>query len=234
MFTPNAPTRIAAIALSVLTATDALALPTSDFKRVLAHPESSHGTRVTLVGIADVHGYGFFLYERTLKNGKPDLSRSVFVVDHPKRPLPDKLNKHWLKVIGTVNAHAHGPQGTEPCEIVLDRFEELPIPPLKEQRIFGVFRNETASTVIFKLSGPEGYSTSALAPSANTIDALDDKKDAIATTSNQTLVAKRNILPLPGPKYFDSVNRKYYFRITNGKIKPVLPAQGKKWLKGAN
>ncbi len=223
----------AVIALSLITGS-ALASSPSDFQKLLVDPKAFDAKRVTLVGIADVYGYGFFLYERALRDGKPDFSRSVFVVDKPNRTLPSELDKHWVKVTGQVDARAGGPYGTEPCEIKLDHFDALPIPPLKERRTFGIFRNDTSSPVIFKISGPDGYSTSKLGPSAKTIEGIDDKNTVVASTPAGTLIAKSSISSRSVGKYFDPINRTYYYRITNGKIELVSPTEGKAWLKGHN
>ena len=113
---------IAAIALGT---TIAFAVTSPDFQRVLANPAAFHGKRVTLVGVAEVTNNEFWIYPDAFSAKKGDFTKAVFVMRDPKGPLYKELNKHWLKISGTVDAKARLPLGYGPCAISLDQVELL-------------------------------------------------------------------------------------------------------------
>ena len=205
--------------------------PTSDFGRLLANPKAYDGKRLTIIGIADVYDVGFFFYERALSAYEADRSKSVFVVGDLARRLPDNLNKHWLKVTGVVNAKAHGPWRTEPCEITIERYEVMAIPALKEWRIFGVFRNETSSTLKITVSDRGGYGTTNFSPGKLFANVISPGSSVEVKTLSGRVVAKLDLelRKLPG-KYFDSTTRNLFYRVTAKKIEQVPAGQGKQWL----
>jgi hypothetical protein len=201
----------------------------NDFSRVLTDAKALDGKRVTLKGVVDLYSYGFFLCANATPKGEPDLSKSVFVVGDIAQHLPDKMNRHWVSVTGIVDAAAHGPWGEQPCQIKVEGVKPLTVPPLEEHGTFGIFRNETASTLTVKISGPNGYRTSDLAPGDIIIDGIDDKNEAVANDAAGNMVARYNLVDRPTGRYFDSSNRTYYFRITDHRFERVLPADGRQW-----
>jgi hypothetical protein len=217
--------------VACLWAAPAFSSPTSDFERLLANPQAFDGKRVTIVGIADVYDVGFFLCQGALSPYEPDLSKAVFVVGDRARRLPDNMNKHWLKVTGIVNARAHGPMGDKACEVVLDRFEVMPRPILKERRIFGVFRNETPSILKITVSDRDGFGTSNVAPGTLFKAAISGEASVEADSLSGKSIAKLDLEPMNlTRKYFDSTTRTLFYRVTAKRIEPIPAVQGKHWL----
>ena len=109
----------------VLVTTIAFAVTSPDFQRVLANPAAFNGKRVTLVGVAEVTNNEFWIYPDARSAKKGDFTKAVFVKRGPKGPLYKELNKHWLKISGTVDVKTRLPLGYGPCAISLDRIELL-------------------------------------------------------------------------------------------------------------
>lgn len=218
------------IAMLILTTCEAFAVPTSDLQRLLANPNAFDGKRVTVAGLADIAGAEFWLYPnvRAAKQGDTAVAISW---DLSKGPVYKKFDRHWVKVTGVVDAKAHGPLGAAPCEIWAERVEALPYPPLPDPYIYGVFRNDTPSTVDLKFSSPTGYADALNISPGDVTDAHTIAKGTItASTRSGKLLAKGNLIPSSGAeRYFDAKTRTYYYRITVGKIELVQPSEAKRW-----
>ena len=203
-------------------------LAASEFQRLLANPSSFHHKVVTISGVMDVYSNGFFLHEKPLTESKLGGLGSVFVTDRDGL-LPSKFDRHWLKITGMVDASAHGPLGTEPCEIRLKDFKVLPFPPLKDESISAIFRNETSSTLRLRIITKDGYSVSTLEPGAITTERIDNAT-AVATIPSGAAIAKLALnRSQSGEDYFDSRKRRYFYRIAHGEIKLVKREIGQRW-----
>jgi hypothetical protein len=217
----------AVIGLSLI-AESVQAAPSSDFKRLLAHPAAFHGKRVTLTGVAKIGGSEFFLYPdvSALRDSKP----AVFVAQNPRGAMYDKFNNHWLKVTGIVNAKGHGPLGGDTCELRLERVEPLPRPSLPDRNIYGVFRNEGPATVTLKVSAPSGYSVFDIPPHFTAPPGVISNGTVEVTTRSGKLLAKANLLPRgAAERYFDNAHRTYYYRVTEKTIDLVWPSETTRW-----
>jgi hypothetical protein len=203
----------------------------SEFDKLLANPQAFHGKHVTLTGIADIYDVGFFLYQRQLSPTKADTSRSVFVVGGAADTLPDRLNYHWLKVTGTVNARAHAPTGTEPCEILLTHYELADRPPLKEWRIFGVIKNDTSQTLKITVSDTTGYGTANVSPGSLFKNEISRKASLEVSTLSDQVIARRDLTSIKFDRvYFAPESHTLFFRVTMRGIEAVPAENGKRWL----
>jgi hypothetical protein len=217
---------LALVALGLLTHSASAA--SSDFERLLKNPAEFDDRRVTLIGVAEIGGDEFFLYPNgdARRLGDP----AVFVARDPKGPMYGRFNNHWVRVTGIVNAHAHGPLGSEPCEIRLLRIEPLPRAPVADVNIYGVFRNDRSDTVTLKFAAPTGYSIFDLGPQSITPPGIIAHGSVEVTRLSGKLIAKAELVPRGSPeRYFDAARRTYYYRIIGGRIDPVLPDKAKEW-----
>lgn len=204
--------------------------PPTDFGQVINDPREVDGKRVSLVGIAQIEGNRFALYQDAQAASKGQLSRAVFVRQRIDGPRYDQFNNHWLKVTGIVDAEQHGPLGgSYACEIFLERIQPLPRPPLQDSTIYALFRNETRNPVTVEASWQGGYAKFNLGPGGINSVAIREGR-VVVTTSSGKPVAKGNLVSLrSGQRYFDSDRRTFYYRITDGRVELVPLSEAKGW-----
>jgi hypothetical protein len=200
----------------------------SELQSILANPQAYDGKRVTVTGLAEIGGAEFSLYpdERSQRT----VGKAAFIWLDSNGPRYDRFNGYWMKVTGIVEARRHGPFNTDPCEIKLEHFELLTKAPLKDTRIYGIFRNDTSTPVNVRIYRPDGYSDFGVPPGTTSTEGIEQHSSAVVTSLSGKLIAKVDLLPPKAQaQYFDPVNRSYYYRIADSKIEPVPPRETKTW-----
>lgn len=228
MFPATSRMLSAALATLFLVTQTLLLASSSDFEKLLATPPKFDGKQVTLIGVAEIGGDEFFLYPdaRARRLGRP----AVFIARDPNGPTYQRYNNHWLKVSGIVSARAHGPLGTDPCEVRAENVGALPRPPIPDVNIYGVFRNDESDTITLKVSTPNGYSIFDVRPHSTTPPGVISRGSVEATTASGRTLAKAELLPRrSAEQYFDAVRRSYYYRVIDAKIELVTPSETTKW-----
>ena len=96
---------------------------------------------------------------------------------------------------------------------------------------FGVFRNETASTVIVTIVNTPGESSRAHVIRPHDVARFPiTNGTAIAQTTSGKALARCNLMPLPlAREYYDFPSRSFYYRITRARIQLVRPEDGHEW-----
>jgi hypothetical protein len=96
---------------------------------------------------------------------------------------------------------------------------------------FGVFRNETDSTVTVTIVNTRGESSPAHVIQPHDVARFPvTNGTAIARTMSGKALARCNLMPLPVARgYYDFPNRTFYYRITHARIQLVRPEDGREW-----
>lgn len=96
---------------------------------------------------------------------------------------------------------------------------------------FGVFRNETDSTVIVTIVNARGESSRAHVIQPHDVARFPvTNGTAIARTTSGKTLARCNLMPLPvAREFYDFPNRSFYYRITRARIQLVRPEMGVNW-----
>jgi hypothetical protein len=94
----------------------------SEYDEVVKNPQAFHHKRVSIVGIAEIQGDSFALYQRRRPQSSGELARTIFIARRIKGPMYTEFNHHRTKVTGIVDANAHG-NGYYACEILVERIE---------------------------------------------------------------------------------------------------------------
>ena len=96
---------------------------------------------------------------------------------------------------------------------------------------FGVFRNETDSTVILTIVNTRGESSRAHIIQPHDVARFPvTNGTAIARTTSGKAHAGCNLMPLPvAREYYDFPSRSFYYRITRARIQLVRPEDGREW-----
>lgn len=205
----------------------------TQFKAVVSQPSAFHGKHVSLVGVAEIEGNRFTLYQDTGAASKGDVSRAVFVRQRIDSAGYDQFNNHWVEITGLLDATLHGPLGgNHACEIFLEGIHALARPPaLKDTRRYLVFRNETSTLINLEVSWEGGYTKFALDPTGIDSVVLREGRVVITTRTGKP-VAKGDLMPGRMPaQYYDSINRTFYYRIRKGELELVPPREARIWTK---
>ena len=219
------------VALALLAAT-ANGIPVSDFEQLVKIAKKFNGKRVTVVGLAEIGGSEFFLYPdvQSAKRGE----NAIFVDAHILNENSyQKFNNHWLKITGIVDTGIRPPLRVGECSIVLERLKLLPLRPLRDDSVRGVFRNSTGQTIDIRVPTPTGYAYAMrIAPSTATeAMVISHGKVTVTKKSGQTVAKGTLSWKDIADEYFDRNSRTFYYRIRDGRITPVLPREAKNWRK---
>ena len=206
---------------------------------------------IRFVGLAEVEGADFYVWDLRDKHHK-DINRTVSVVWDMRLPNypPGSnishytyLNLRRVRISGRISTGFHGRWGNIPFGVVLDRVETLPGD--RERRFLkdvGVFHNSTSDTVDIHLYNRRGFvyceminiprgeygETGIEEGSAAVL--LRSEGEKLATES-QRVIARCNI-SLSGAaarRYYDSRQHVYYYDLSAGKIRSVMPADTQHW-----
>lgn len=198
----------------------------SAFQQLIADPKAFHGKRITLTGVAEISGAEFILYpdERAARRGAPTVSLNVDF--NGKRH--DYLTGHWMEVTGTVDAQRRGTFGTDVSELNNVQYIVLAKQPLSNLHVIGVFRNETSASVLVTVYRTDGHSKFEIPPGDTRTQGIDNAVTVEVRTKSGIVVAKA-ALDHSSKRYFDSHNRRFYYRIKRDRVETVLPKEAKGW-----
>lgn len=217
---------------------------------VLRKYRSLGNRRITFVGLAEVEGADFYVWDLRDKHHK-DLKWTVSVVWNMRLPNypPGSnishytyLNLRRVRISGRIDSRFHGRWGDIPFGIILDRVAALPGD--RERRFLtdiGVFHNGTSNTVEVRLYSRRGsvycYMTG-IPPSDYDQAAIQEGSASVALppadgnfiAEPEKVIATCNI-SLGGAtrRYYDSRQRVYYYDISAGEIRLVMPTEAQRW-----
>ena len=97
---------------------------------------------------------------------------------------------------------------------------------------FGVFHNDTGSTIVVTIVNTRGESSRAhsiLPHDAGRFPVTNGT--AVARTTSGKTLARCNLMPLARAReYYDFPNRSFYYRVAHDRIEFVRPESARKWL----
>jgi hypothetical protein len=217
---------------------------------VLQNYRSLRNRRITFVGLAEVEGADFYVWDLRDKHHK-DLKRQVSVVWNMRLPNypPGSniahytyLNLRRVRISGRIDSHFHGRWGDIPFGVILDGVAALPGD--RERRFLtdiGVFHNSTSNTVEVRLYSRRGsvycymvgippgeYGETAIQEGSASVALLPTGGNFIAEP--EKVIATYNI-SLGGAswRYYDSRQRVYYYDISGGEVRLVMPTVAQRW-----
>jgi len=216
---------------------------------MLQNYRSLRNRQITVVGLAEVEGSDFYLWDLRDKHHK-DLKRTVSAVWNMRLPNypPGSniahytyLNLRRVRISGRIDTGFHGRWGDIPFGVILDTVEMLP--GERERRFLkdvGVCHNSTSDTVEIRLSSRRGsvycemtgippgeYNETGIEEGSVTVLRLAEGKLAVHP---EKVIAACNI-SLGGStrRYYDSRQHVYYYDVSAGKIRLVMPTEAQKW-----
>lgn len=190
--------------------------PAVSFDEFVRNPGAYQGRRISVVGIAEVDGISFTLFQPPHR----EVSRSIFVGQKLGRPRYNQLNDHWVKVTGIA---AVDEQKTFAAKIFLDRVDALRRPPIRGVKIFGIFFNEGPTSIHIELVNEAGNESTKLVLRPDGIE-----KTIVATGAARVVNPAGRVLsecPIESEysEFFELSDRTFYFRIKDGRISLVQP-----------
>lgn len=205
------------------------------FDDLVNNPTRFDRKRVTINGLADVEGDGFWVWRdgRALK--RVDVKRAIFVAyEIPAKAVISPYahaNLHFVRVTGTVDTRIHGHLGMDPFSIVLEKVEVLPGPRQKQfLPILAWFRNESDREVKMEVKYKNETAWFTVEPHTINCTGIEKGKGtAVAKTRSERPFAQCALTPPGSQGYYDRDKVAYYYRITTDKIEPVLPTEARHW-----
>jgi hypothetical protein len=205
------------------------------FDEVVKNPSRFDHRRVTITGLADVEGDGFWVWRDGRALQRVDEKGSIFIAyeipPHAVRSPYDHANLHFVKVTGIIDTRIHGHLGMDPFSLVLEHVEVLPGSRQKQfLPILVWFRNESDREV--KMEVKYKNETAWFTVEPHTIDCTGIEKGqgtAVAKTRSERPFAQCALTPPGSQRYYDADKHSYYYRITKDKIEPVLPNETRHW-----
>jgi hypothetical protein len=217
---------------------------------VLQNYRSLKNRRITFVGLAEVEGADFYVWDLRDKHHK-DINRTVSVVWDMRLPNypPGSnishytyLNLRRVRISGRIDTGFHGRWGDIPFGVVLDKVEALPGD--RERRFLkdvGVFHNNTSYTVDIHLYNrrrfvycemvnipPGEYGETGIEEGSVTVEPR--RADRNFLEEPEKVIAKGNIsLSGAARRYYDFRQHVYYYDVRAGKIRLVMPTEAQKW-----
>jgi hypothetical protein len=217
---------------------------------VLENYRSLRTARVTFVGLAEVEGTDFYIWDLRDKHHK-DLQRTVSVVWNTRLPNypPGSniahytyLNLRRVRISGRIDTGFHGRWGDIPFGVILDTVEALPGD--RERRFLkdvGVFHNNTSDTIDIRLHNRRGLvycEIIGIPPSEYGDTGIEEGSATVVlrsanqklTVQSEKVIARCNIsLGDSTRRYYDSRQHVYYYDVSVGKIRLVMPTETHKW-----
>ena len=217
---------------------------------VLQNYKSLSNRRVTFVGLAEVEGTDFYVWDLRDKHHK-DITSTVSVMWDTRLPNypPGSniahytyLNLRRVRITGRIATGFHGRWGDIPFGVILDTVEALPGD--RERRFLkdvGVFHNSTSDTVDIRLYSrrgsvyceiigipPREYGETGIEEGSATV--VLRSADQKLTVQSEKVIARCNIsLGDSARRYYDSREHVYYYDVSAGKIRLVMPSEARKW-----
>ena len=217
---------------------------------VLQNYKSLSNRRVTFVGLAEVEGTDFYVWDSRDKHHK-DITSTVSVVWDMRLPNypPGSniahytyLNLRRVRITGRIATGFHGRWGDIPFGVILDTVEALPGD--RERRFLkdvGVFHNSTSNTVDIRLYSRRGsvycemvgippgeYGDTGIEGGFATV--VLRSADQKLTVQSEKVIATGNIsLGHSTRREYDSRQHVYYYDVSGGEIRLVMPTEAQKW-----
>jgi hypothetical protein len=211
------------------------------FNDVLKSYSALHGRRVTLVGLAQVEGSDFFLWDLHDKRHK-DPERAIWVLWDTRLPnYPTGSNiAHYtylnfkpVRVTGLVDTRFHGRHGDIPFELHLQRVEVLPGPRRREfLRDIAVFHNSMPIEIRVRLDSrrsPNESTLIELGPGDYNDTAIEDGLATVTSVPGKPVTKCKISLGGANLRYYDSRQHVYYYDIRGGRMRLVMPGETKYW-----
>jgi len=147
-----------------------------------------------------------------------------------------------VRITGRIATGFHGRWGDIPFGVILDTVEALPGD--RERRFLkdvGVFHNSTSNTVDIRLYSRRGsvycemvgippgeYGDTGIEGGFATV--VLRSADQKLTVQSEKVIARCNIsLGDSARRYYDSRDHVYYYDVSAGKIRLVMPSEARKW-----
>ncbi len=216
----------------------AIAIPTGpglsvNFRQLIDNPRAYQGKRVSVVGVAEVDGTSFVLFEPPRR----ELSQKIFVGQKLGKPRYNQLNNHWVKITGIADTDQ---SKVFACKIFLENLQPLDRAPVKGVDVYGLFLNDGPSTVELELFDKSGQlaASATLSPSEVYHAAITEGEARVYTPSESLssgrLLSRCSIgSEKSAADFFDTSSRTFYFRIKDGKVILVRPTEAiplkKRW-----
>lgn len=187
------------------------------FSQVLQSPDAYRDKRISIVGVAEVDGISFTLFQPP----NHDLSHSIFVGQPRGKPRYNHLNNHWVKVTGIVEPDA---EGIFAAKLFLDHVQSLSRPPVVGVKSFAIFINRDRSPVVVELRDKDGALSTKISLRANGIEkTVVGQGAARVLDAASAQVLSECPIQSESSKFFEVPDRTFYFQIKKGKIEPVEP-----------
>jgi len=205
-----------------------------NFDDLVNNPARFDRRTVTISGLADVEGDGFWVWRDAQALKSVDLKGGIFIAHEIPRGAEFSpyahANLHFVRVTGMVDTRIHGHLGMDPFSIVLKKVEVLPGPRQRQfLPILAWFKNETHHNVDIEVKSPPTGAFFSLGPNGMSSAAIEKGKNtAIAKTGSGTVTARYVLTHPRSARFYDQTKRAYYLRITDNGIDPVLPSEARK------
>lgn len=204
-----------------------------DLQQLLEKNEAYKGKRVCVIGVAEVDGISFTLFQPPRR----ELRRMIVVDRKHGRPSYDQLNNHWVKITGIANID---PEKIFAGRLLLERVEALPRPPIKEVKTYGIFFNEGSDTIRLDVVNKAGNENDSMTLSPGdvlkTVIAEGTARVSLPSTTafpGQALSACGVPTETSASDLFEESTRTFYFRVRDGRISVVKPQEAqtakKRW-----
>jgi hypothetical protein len=211
------------------------------FNDVLKSYSTLNGRRVTLVGLAQVEGADFYLWNLHDTHHK-DLKRAISVLWDTRLPNypPGSNISHYtylsfrpVRVTGLIDTRFHGRWGDIPFGLALERVEVLAAARRREfLRDIAVFHNGMRSELRLRLDSDRRsneWSEMELGPGGYNDTAIEDGFATVTSLSGKPITKCKISLGGANRRYYDSRQHVYYYDIRDGRMGLVMPKEAKHW-----
>jgi hypothetical protein len=214
----------------------------TEFDDLLRSPSRYDGRAVSIVGLAEVNGGDFDLWPSLRDRKREDFKRAISVMwdtTLPNYPPGTNISHYtylsyrWVRAAGIVNTSFRGRHGMRALGL---RLQDVRVLPGRRQKQFlrdiAVFHNATSHLVKVRLTDRRGHEEtdiSGIEPKGSEDTELVDDF-AVVTSSSDSFIARCNVSRTRASRrYYDSDKHAYYYQVTDGDIRLVMPSEAKKW-----
>ena len=199
------------------------------------------GRRVTVVGLAEVNGSDFYLWDLQDSTHKRQSGAVSVLWDMrlPNYPPGSNiahytyLNLRRVRVTGLVDTHFHGRWGDIPFGFDLKRVDVVAGPRQRQfLRNLGVFHNSMSVGVWVRLERrrrANEWTDMELAPGGYNDTEIEDGFAVVTSLSGKPIAKCKIAVGEASRRYYDSRQHVYYYDIRNSRIKLVMPEEAKHW-----
>jgi hypothetical protein len=211
------------------------------FNEVLKNYSTLNSRRVTLVGLAQVEGADFYLWDLRDRRHK-HLKRAISVLWDTRLPNypPGSNISHYtylsfrpVRVTGLVDTRFHGRWGDIPFGLDLEHIEVLPGPRRREfLHDIAVFHNSMPIELRVRLDSrrrPNEWSEMELEPGGYNDTGIEDGLATVTSLSGKPITKCPISLGGANRRYYDSRQHVYYYDIRDGRMRLVMPHEARHW-----